>query len=248
LLSDINKTSPYIDAKDIDGSVHRLWPIEDSKAIEIIKNELQDKAIFIADGHHRYETALEYQKEMREKEGPADSVKPYDYVLMFLANMSDEGLTILPTHRLVKKLPSNALDRLSSDFEIQQIGGNFDITGSIAGKRDVFGLYKGGDSWYKLSYKGAGIPGAAPALKDLDVTILHELIFKKLDIKGDISYEMDVNKCINLVKENTFSAAFFLNPTQVGDVERVALASLRMPPKSTYFYPKLLTGLVLNIF
>ena len=248
MLSDINKTSPYIDAKDIDGSVHRIWPIEDGKAIEIIKNELQDKAIFIADGHHRYETALEYQKEMREKEGPSDSVKPYDYVLMFLANMADEGLTILPTHRLVKKLPSNALDRLSADFEIQQISENFDITGSIAGKRDVFGLYKGGDSWYKLSYKGAGIPGAAPALKDLDVTILHELIFKKLDIKGDISYEMDVNKCINLVKENNFNAVFFLNPTQVGDVERVALASLRMPPKSTYFYPKLLTGLVLNIF
>jgi uncharacterized protein (DUF1015 family) len=106
-------------------------------------------------------------------------------------------------------------------------------------------LYKGGDSWYKLSYRGAP---DAPALKDLDVTILHELIFKKLGIKGDISYEMDVKKCINLVKENNSKAAFFLNPTEVGDVERVALASLRMPPKSTYFYPKLLTGLVLNIF
>jgi uncharacterized protein (DUF1015 family) len=248
VLSDINKTRPYIDAKDIDGSVHRLWPIDDSNAIGIIQNELKDKAIFIADGHHRYETALEYQKEMREKEGASDAVRPYDYVLMFLANMSDEGLTILPTHRLVKDLPSNALDLLSADFEIQKIRGKFDITDSIAGKRDVFGLYKGGDSWYKLSYKGAGIPGAAPAMRDLDVTILHELIFKKLDIKGDISYEMDVNKCINLVKENNFNAAFFLNPTQVGDVERVALASLRMPPKSTYFFPKLLTGLVLNIF
>ena len=248
MLSDISKTRPFIDAKDIDGSVHRLWPIEDSHTIDIIKNELKEKAIFIADGHHRYETALEYQKEMRAKEGVSDSVRPYDYVLMFLANMSDEGLTILPTHRLVKNLPSTALDSLSADFEIQEINGNFDVTDSIAGKRDVFGLYKGGDSWYKLSYKGAGIPGAAPALKDLDVTILHELIFKKLDIKGDISYEMDMNKCISLVKENRFNAAFFLNPTQVEDVERVALASLRMPPKSTYFYPKLLTGLVLNIF
>ncbi len=248
MLSDLNKTSPYIEAKDTDGSVHRLWPIENEVAVDIIKNELHNKHIFIADGHHRYETSLEYQKEMREKEPPADSVKPYDYVLMFLANMSDEGLTILPTHRLVKHLPANSLERLSADFEIQKISGNFDITASIAGKRDVFGLYKGGDSWYKLSYKGAGIPEAAPALKDLDVTILHELVFKKLDIKGDISYEMDVNRCINLVKENNFNAAFFLNPTQVGDVERVALASLRMPPKSTYFYPKLLTGLVLNIF
>ena len=248
VLTDINKTRPYIEAKDSDGSVHRLWAIQDDNTINLIKNELEGKAIFIADGHHRYETALEYQKEMREKNRRDDSAKPYDYVLMFLANMSDEGLTILPTHRLAKTIPPDALGKLSSEFEIRTISGSFDIAGSIAGKRDVFGLYKGGDSWYKLSYRGEGIPEAAPALKDLDVTILHELIFKKLGINDDIFYEMDVNKCINLVKENYFKAAFFLNPTRVEDVERVALASLRMLPKSTYFYPKLLTGMVLNIF
>jgi len=248
ILSDINKTQPYIDAKDSDGSVHRLWEIQDGAMIKSIKNELEGKAIFIADGHHRYETALEYQKEMRGKEGTPDTIKPYDYVLMFLANMSDEGLTILPTHRLVKNIPSDTMDRLSLDFDIQKMTGNFDIADSIAGKRDVFGLYKGGSSWYKLSYRGEGIPDAAPALKYLDVTILHELIFKKLGINDDVCYEMDVAKCVNLVKEKNYHAAFFLNPTRVEDVERVALASLRMPPKSTYFYPKLLTGLVLNIF
>lgn len=248
VLSDINKTQPYIAAKDVDGSTHRLWSIDDSAAINIIKNELKGKAIFIADGHHRYETALEYQKEMRGKEEDSGLARPFDYVLMFLANMSDDGLTILPTHRLLKNIPADALDRLSTDFEIKEINGSFDIAGSIAGKRDVFGLYKGGDSWYKLSYKGEGISDAAPALRNLDVTVLHGLIFKKLDIKDGVSYEMDVNKCISLIKENAFSAAFFLNPTQVEDVESVALASLRMPPKSTYFYPKLLTGLVLNIF
>jgi uncharacterized protein (DUF1015 family) len=248
LLSDFDKGQPHISAKDPDGSVHRLWTIQDSDAINRIKTELGGKAIFIADGHHRYETALEYQVEMRQKEGDPDSARPYDYVLMFLANMADEGLTILPTHRLVRNIPPDALDKLSPDFEVREMTGNFDISGSIAGKRDIFGLYKGGDSWYKLSYKGEGIPNAAPALKDLDVTVLHELIFGKLGIKDDIVYEMDVKKCIDLVKENKYNAAFFLNPTQVEDVERVALASLRMPPKSTYFYPKLLTGLVLNIF
>ncbi|RPI37802.1 MAG: DUF1015 domain-containing protein [Nitrospiraceae bacterium] len=248
ILSAINKTRPYIDAKDSDGSVHRLWTIQDNDLIRSIKNELEGKAIFIADGHHRYETALEYQREMREKEGITDTIKPYDYVLMFLANMADEGLTILPTHRLVRNIPHDALDSLSSDFDIQKMSGTFDISESIAGKRDVFGLYKGGDSWYKLIYRGKGISDAAPALKDLDVIILHELIFKKMGIYDNIVYEMDVNKCVSLVKEKHFSAAFFLNPTQVEDVERVALASLRMPPKSTYFYPKLLTGLVLNIF
>jgi uncharacterized protein (DUF1015 family) len=248
ILLEINKTRPYIEANDNDGSVHRLWTVQDNAVIMSIKNELEGKAIFIADGHHRYETALEYQKEMREKEGITDTVKPYDYVLMFLANMSDEGLTILPTHRLVKNIPHDALEILSSDFEIREISGDFNISDSISGKRDVFGLYKGGDSWYKLIYRGEGIPDAPPALKDLDVTILHELIFKKLGVYGNIAYEMDVNKCISLVREKNFGAVFFLNPTQVEDVERVALASLRMPPKSTYFYPKLLTGLVLNIF
>jgi uncharacterized protein (DUF1015 family) len=157
MLSEVNKTIPYIEAKDVDGSVHRLWTIEDGNKIDIIKNELLGKAIFIADGHHRYETALEYQREMREKEGVSGSIKPYDYVLMFLANISDEGLTILPTHRLVKNIPPDVLDRLSSEFDIQIVSGSFDIADSIAGKRDVFGLYKGGDSWYKLSYKGKGI-------------------------------------------------------------------------------------------
>jgi hypothetical protein len=88
------------------------------------------------------------------------------------------------------------------------MSGMFDISDSIAGKRDVFGLYKGGDSWYKLIYRGEGISDAPPALKDLDVTILHELIFKKLGIYGNIAYEMDISKCISLVKEKNFEQPF----------------------------------------
>ena len=248
ILSEVNRGKPYIEAPDMDGSVHRLWKIKDRDALDIIADELKDKAVFIADGHHRYETALEYQKEMHAGEGSPDSPKPYDYVLMFLANMSDEGLTILPTHRLVKNIPDNALDLLSFDFKISEIKGCCEITDVISGKRDVFGFYKGGNVWYKLTYKGQGVPDVQPELKYLDVTVLHELIFNKLLNIKDIAYEMDVDRCLKLVKENEFQAVFFLNPTQVEDVENVALASLRMPPKSTYFYPKLMTGMVLNIF
>lgn len=248
VLSEISRAKPYIEAKDSFGSIHCLWEIQDIDFNSTITKELEGKAIFIADGHHRYETALEYQKEMRINKGPSDKPEPYDYVLMFLTNMADEGITILPTHRLIKSIPSDALDILSTDFEIQEMRNNLDITAAIAGKRDVYGLYTGGDAWYRLSYKGEGIHGVPPALKDLDVTILHDLIFKQLLDIDSIAYEMDVDKCVKLVREKEFEAAFFLNPTQVEDVERVALASLRMPPKSTYFYPKLLTGLVLNIF
>jgi len=248
ILEDISGSRPYIEAPDADGSIHRLWQIDDEKAVSAITKEMDGKAIFIADGHHRYETALEYQREMQKKEGASSSARPYDYVLMFLSNMADEGLTILPTHRLVKDLPEDALEQLSVDFDIKQMGLDRDIPSAIAGQKDVYGFYAGGKSWYRIAYKGEGIHGVPPALKDLDVTILHDLIFKQiLDIEN-VSYEMDMKKCIELVSTGQYKAAFFLNPTGVYDVERVALASLRMPPKSTYFYPKLMTGMVLNVF
>ncbi|MDA8079895.1 MAG: DUF1015 domain-containing protein [Nitrospiraceae bacterium] len=248
ILSDVNRSKPYLQARDRDGSVHRLWEIADPDALDTIRKEVAGSAVFIADGHHRYETALEYQREMRIKEGPSDGPRPYDYVLMFLAHVSDEGLTILPTHRLVENLPADALDLLASDFRIEEMTDGFDIPGAIAGKRDVFGLYTGGQTWRRLTYTGEGVHGAPPALRDLDVTILHDLIFKQLLDIDRVSYEMDVAKCLRAVRDGEFAAAFFLNPTKVEDVERVALSSLRMPPKSTYFYPKLLTGLVLNTF
>jgi uncharacterized protein (DUF1015 family) len=248
ILAEANEAVPYIEAEDPDGAVHRLWEVSDEKAIAVIEKELENKAVFIADGHHRYETALEYQREMRAKEGPSESPRPYDYVLMFLADMTDEGLTILPTHRLVENMPPDAMDLLSNDFEIEEMRNGFEIPPAIAGKRDVYGLYTGGEIWYRLSYKGEGIHGVPAALGDLDVTVLHDLIFKQLLDIDRVSYEMDVAKCLQAVRDGAFAAAFFLNPTRVGDVERVALASLRMPPKSTYFYPKLMTGMVLNIF
>ena len=248
VLASTNGSAPYIEAADPDGAVHRLWEVNDPEAVAAISQELRDKAIFIADGHHRYETALEYQREMRAQEGPGGGPKPYDYVLMFLADMAGEGLTILPTHRLVEAMPPDALDLLSHDFEIEEMRNGFDILPAIAGKRDVYGLYTGGDIWYRLSYKGEGIHGVPAVLGDLDVTILHDLIFKQLLDIERVSYEMDVARCLQAVRQGTSAAAFFLNPTRVGDVEKVALASLRMPPKSTYFYPKLMTGMVLHIF
>lgn len=248
ILARVNQAAPYIEAEDPDGAVHRLWRITDRQELETIVGELGGKAVFIADGHHRYETAIEYQRQMRAREGNPAELKPYDYVLMFLANMSDEGLTILPTHRLVRGIPADTLERLKADFEVEELQECCDIAGIIAGKRDVFGFYKGGNIWYKLSYRGEGVPDSAPALKYLDVTVLHELIFNKLLQVKDIAYEMEVGRCLQRVKSGEYEAVFFLNPTRVEDVENVALASLRMPPKSTYFYPKLMTGLVLNVF
>jgi uncharacterized protein (DUF1015 family) len=167
---------------------------------------------------------------------------------MFLANMADEGLTILPTHRLIKEIPEDMMERLSAHFLIEKVNAG-EITRRIAGRRHVLGFYRGaGEEGYILDYKGGDLSEIPPALADLDVSILHELVLGRLLHDSDIAYEMDVRKCLQLVREERYAAAFFLNPTRVEDVEKVALSSLRMPPKSTYFYPKLLTGLVLNIF
>ncbi len=255
LLSRIIATQPYIEARDAAKAVHRLWQIDEKEDIEIIKKELEGKAIFIADGHHRYETALEFQREMRERTSRCESIptstgtEPYDYVLMFFANMLDEGLTILPAHRLLKEIPDDPGMMLPEYFEIEPVEADFDIANRISGKRGVFGFFQNKSNvWYILKYKKGDLSEICPDLREVDVIILHELIFKKIFKVNDIGYEMDVNKSLDKVRSGQFSAVFFLNPTKVEDVEKAALSSVRMPPKSTYFYPKLLTGIVINIF
>ncbi|MFZ6016922.1 MAG: DUF1015 domain-containing protein [Nitrospirota bacterium] len=247
VLSRISMTEPYIEARDADGAIHRLWEVSERNDIEVIRKELEDKAVFIADGHHRYETALEFQREVRERRVFSAGKEPFDYVLMFLTNISDGGLTILPTHILIKDISDNAIERLTRYFEIEPVRVDFDITKRIAGGRHVFGFFHNlNEGWHILRYRGGNLSDVHPGLRELDVTILHDLILKKILNATDISYEMDVNEAINKVRKGQFGAAFFLNPTKVEDVEKAALSSVRMPPKSTYFYPKLLTGIVIN--
>lgn len=242
IMSKVMLQKPYMEAKDSDGAIHRLWVVEAEKDIERTQNDLKGKPVFIADGHHRYETALEFKKEMNRSGG-------WDYVLMFLANISDEGLTILPAHRLVKNLPENSLDILSGHFAIEILSSQDDITGALSGYGHAIGFcHRNSDNLYLLRHKGSGLENINPALKELDVTILHELIFKKLLNITEVTYEMDAAETREMVRKGIYDGAFFLNPTGVKDVERVALSGERMPPKSTYFYPKLLTGMVIYKF
>ncbi|MBF0540342.1 MAG: DUF1015 domain-containing protein [Nitrospirae bacterium] len=245
----IEKTSqsiPYLDYTDDEGLRHKCFIIDDKTDVETIKNELSGRDIFIADGHHRYETALEYSK---MKELP-NCECGRDYILMLLVNIADGGITILPTHRLIKTMPDNFIGLLSPYFEIKHIKDNsLNITQAISGLKHGFGLYINGlNGFYTLRYIGDALTNLPPELKDLDVTILHKLILGKLFKVIDFGYEMDELTTIKKVQEKEYKAAFFLNPTDVEDVERVSKVNLRMPPKSTYFYPKIPTGLVLNCF
>jgi len=238
---------PGMVAEDLDGAVHRLWVIDKEEDIKTIMEDLKDRDIFIADGHHRYETALEYQRMLKERSLPCTGRELFNYVLMFLANIADGGITILPAHRVVRYTHGGALNRLSEYFEIKTMALDDDIIEAIRGKVQTFGFYQRGDRrQYILKYKGDGLKETHPSLKGLDVTILHDLVFKELLKVSEVYYEMDASIARERVRHGDFDAVFFLNATRVEDVERVALSSVRMPPKSTYFYPKIMTGFVIN--
>lgn len=243
----ITSSPPYMEAEDLYGVVHKLWIIEDKQDLDIIKEDLNNRAIFIADGHHRYETALEYRRLMSEKTGSPAGAEPYNYVLMFLANIADSGITILPTHRVVSYSRKDALEALSRHFEINTLPDNRDIIDAMRGKSGAFGFYQKKDSaLYLLRYKGGGLKDIHPSLKGLDVVILHELVFREFLKVTRVVYEMDASSAMEIVKNDDYDGIFFLNPTKVEDVERVSLSSRRMPPKSTYFYPKVMTGFIIN--
>ncbi len=271
ILERVVKGKPFIEAENGDGFTHRLWQISDGTSIETIKKELSGKDIFIADGHHRYETALEFRNEMDKKGLLKTGKEPFNYVMMLLINMEDDGLTILPTHRLAKigkrkgikgvryKDLSHALkDLLRQHFDIKTI--HFDRATEEKAKQDMFkamqrrkhsfGLFiKGEKVFHVLRFKGSySVIDSHPSLRNIDVTILHKLIFEKLLCIDKFEYEIDAKLVIKKLNNNAFHAAFFLNPTKVHDVRAVALAGQRMPPKSTYFYPKLLTGMVIYKF
>jgi uncharacterized protein (DUF1015 family) len=212
-----------------------------------MKQELADQAIFIADGHHRYETSLEYQRQMLAEKASASGEKPYDYTLMFLANLKDEGITILPTHRLVKEVPKDILRMISGYFAVETVTNDFDICKKLSGRKNAFGFFMRQEkAWHILMHRGRNLSKFPPDLREIDVIILHELIFKEILPGVEIGYEMDIAKALDRVNRGEYAAAFFVNPTRVEDVEKAGLSWMRMPPKSTYFYPKLLTGLVLN--
>jgi uncharacterized protein (DUF1015 family) len=256
ILEETTGEKPYIEAKNGDGFLHRLWRISDRNSTETITRELSDREILIADGHHRYETALEFKHEMNTKGLSKTGSEPFNYVLMLLVNIEDDGLSVLPTHRLVNlKEGERIKETLAPYFDITTIP--FDgktehqakeemFTAMRQGKNSLGMFIKGSRAFEVLHFKGMYDDiNTHQTLRSIDVSILHKLIFEKLLHLETYEYEMDADTVIEKVLSGPYHTAFFLNPTKIQDVKDVALAGQRMPPKSTYFYPKLLTGMVI---
>lgn len=259
ILENIVREKPFIEAKNGDGFSHRLWKISGKAEIETIEKEMSDKDIFIADGHHRYETSLKFRKEMEEKGLVKTESEPFNYTLMFLANMEDDGLTLLPTHRIVEVDSNiNIKETLKKYFNVQKISApgiseeetRQRMFEAMQKKAHSFGMFlSNSNNYYALSVNGLKVDLEMPeCLRSLDVTVLHNLIFEKMLKIEHYEYEMDANIAVERAKKGSFEAVFFLNSTKIHDVKEVALAGERMPPKSTYFYPKLLTGMVIYKF
>lgn len=243
-----NLKNPYITAVDLDGNNHKLYKIADKNLIQGIVEELKDKPIFIADGHHRYEVALEFRDEMN-KLYPLHGDPPWNYVLMFLTNIEDDGYLILPTHRLLTTslAVKEEIAKNSHMFSLIEFNGT-DIEESLENRGPThIGVYLKENQWFIIQYKGTPPQHLPEQLRNLDVTILEEVILKLFPDK-EVCYEINIEKSVKLVKEKKCDAVFVLRSTKVEEIEKVALNGLRMPPKSTYFYPKLLTGMIINSF
>ncbi len=237
---------PLIDSVYKDGVRNKLWKISDRNIISKIKTAMSDFNLLIADGHHRYETALEYRNLQKGSLGSGSGELPYEYVMMYLARAEDDGLLINPTHRVLRSLDSLDL----TDF-IQKIGERFDIRRidfkeavSSLGSREFLILLKDTDSVFKVSPKDL----YAESFKNLAVMLLHNVVLKEIitEEKSEILYAKSINEVSELVKSGRYVLGVILPPLTALDIFEVVLADEKLPHKTTYFYPKILSGLIFN--
>jgi uncharacterized protein (DUF1015 family) len=238
-----------------DGTAQRLEPITDPEAINHLVGLMADRKIWIADGHHRYETARTF----REHLGERDTLVAEDFMMIALSSMSDPGLVLLPTHRVLTDIPvdeDTMMSRLGQIFHMRGTH-NSRLMEAIESERKsgrvAFGMALPGGDGYVLEPKDLdGLYAMVPKeqserLRKLDVTILHSIIFDQiLAVPGldSIRYTRDSHQAITWVNEGD-KAAFLMNPPTVDDMRQIALSGEKMPQKSTYYFPKILSGLVL---
>lgn len=273
LMEKIEESSPDLDFEFVDGTRHKVWIIEN--AIHLFKELtrlFQDKKVIIADGHHRYETSRNFRDIMRLRFGKYPPNRSYEFVMMYLSNMDDEGLTVLPSHRLVKEVGgfelNNFLSHVSNFFEIITVPflSRDDSVEKIKELLSKYGINNtavaffahGSSVAYILSLRPGGRTHMGddlhPALRKLDVLVLSRLIFQRIlgfsreDMDNDkiFHYTADITNAISQVSKGHYQMAFLLNPTKIEHIKEVTNNYLIMPRKSTYFYPKILTGLVFN--
>jgi uncharacterized protein (DUF1015 family) len=249
LESFTDENQPQIDCPETFGSTHQLWCLDDTERNREIQSLFSTKPLLIADGHHRYETALAFRDEMAEKSS-SGAASGYDYMMVNLVRMESPGLAVLAIHRLLSDLNpdriAHAIAKLPEAFEVHKIDTQANLMAKLEttqGTSSAVGMYTADDTYRLL------IPHSTPP-NQLDVTLVQETLIKQLfqieTLAEHISYTAYTDDAVAHVKEGADRVALLMNPTPVEQVLDVAMAGSTMPQKSTYFYPKMATGFVLN--
>ena len=247
---------PWGEVTDPDGTVHRVWRIADPSVHEAVGAALADAELLIADGHHRYETARTYADEVGGDGG-------HRYTLACLVSLEDPGLTVFATHRLLRDLDADGQERLAAgireSFDVEEVSEDRLDPGGNDGP-GVFGYI---DAHFRRPFRlrlkdpvtvDRALADRSDAYRRLDAAIFEELILRRtlgmsdddIAAKRGLGYATGTAEALRQLDEGNYQAAFLLRPTPVEQVREVAAAGETMPPKSTYFFPKLLTGIAFN--
>lgn len=259
----LRQEKPFIELIDDDKTTHRLWRITSGDILSKIQADMRTENIFIADGHHRYEVACTYRERMMKRLHKVTGEEPFNFMLTYFTSTDQRGLTVLPIHRLIKVKKSFEWGKfqaaLREYFEIEDVRDKsqfFFMMEKAGGTEHVLGMYRD-RQFFLLRLKNIKIlekemPERPKEYRSLDVSILNYIILKKvigLEIDDrNIIYNPDPEELISTVDNGESNIAFFLNPIKVQQIMDVALVGEKMPPKSTYFYPKVLSGMVINKF
>jgi len=263
----VTKGRPTIEVTDEYRVVHRVWQISDPGVIASVREKMREQKLVIADGHHRYETALNYRNERRQAAGASDPEAPYEFVMMTFINMNDPGLLILPTHRVVHSLASFSVGEFQNAsrefFEVEEVDGTMDARRANALLQErpgtAFIAVSNGRAFLLHSRKAAAekfLAGLSSRQQQLDVVQLHKILLEgvlnlseeSIRNQQNLSYVREASEALDAVQaqggeKNAANIAFLMNPCRVQKMREVALAGEVMPQKSTDFYPKLLSGL-----
>ena len=264
LLSSGSAATPTIEVADEYGVAHRVWQISDPAVIKSVQDRMRDKKLVIADGHHRYETALNFRDECRAAAPEVDAQAPYEFVMMTFVNMNDPGLLVLPTHRLVHSLKSFSVDEFQNSsrnfFEVDEIDPALDAARATAILRE---RGRAGTALLAITANRAFVlhspkpasakffAGLSLRQQSLDVVQLHKCLLEgvlKLSEESirnqqNLAYLREASEALGQVRKGVADIAFLMNPCRVQQVRDIAFAGEVMPQKSTDFYPKLLSGL-----
>ena len=252
-----------IDVKDEYGVEHRVWQVSDAGLIKAVREKMRDKKLVIADGHHRYETALNFRNECRGA-GKGDPHAPYEYVMMTFVNMNNPGLLVLPTHRVVHSLEAFSVEEFATAsrtlFEMEEVdaGVNAERATNLLrdrGREDTALLAVSKNRAFLLRgmkpAAGQFLGGLSAGQRALDVVQLHKVLLEgvlqlseeSIRNQQNLSYLRDASEALDQVRKGGANVTFLMNPCRVQQVRDIAFAGEVMPQKSTDFYPKLLSGL-----